>query len=99
MLVFPSFYEGFGLPPLEAMSVGCPVITSNVSSLPEVCGDAALYVDPTSVWDIRDKMISLLGDPTLREKLSSKGRDRAKQFSMSHFIDDLYSIYSRVAGG
>jgi glycosyltransferase involved in cell wall biosynthesis len=99
MLVFPSFYEGFGLPPLEAMAAGCPVITSNISSLPEICGNAALYVDPTSVFDIRDKMTMLLEDPALREKLSSDGRERAKQFSMAQFINDLHTVYSTVAGG
>ncbi|KXG78349.1 N-acetylgalactosamine-N,N'-diacetylbacillosaminyl-diphospho-undecaprenol 4-alpha-N-acetylgalactosaminyltransferase [Fervidicola ferrireducens] len=94
--VFPSLYEGFGLPPLEAMSVGCPVITSNVSSLPEVCGDAALYVDPYNVSDIREKLEKILSDRDLREKMVSKGRERAKLFSMENYIEKLYKAYSSV---
>jgi len=95
-LVFPSLYEGFGLPPLEAMALGCPVITSKVSSLPEVCGDAALYVDPYNVGDIRDKIETLLNNPKLQEELSKAGRERAKLFSMENYMKRLYEAYAKV---
>ncbi len=94
--VFPSLYEGFGLPPLEAMSVGCPVITSGVSSLPEVCGDASLYVDPYNVNDIREKLEKILSDRVLRERMVSKGKERAKLFSMENYIKRLYKAYSTI---
>jgi glycosyltransferase involved in cell wall biosynthesis len=95
---FPSFYEGFGLPPLEAMSFGCPVIASQVSSIPEVCGEAALYVDPADVQDIRAKMQLLLSDSALREKLSLAGLERAKQFSMSNYLPQVSAVYQKVVG-
>lgn len=98
LFVFPSFYEGFGLPPLEAMSFGCPVITSQVSSLPEVCGEAALYVDPADIQDIRAKMQQLLSDPALRQKLSVAGLERAKQFSLSNYVPQLLAAYQKVVG-
>ncbi|MCF6290140.1 MAG: glycosyltransferase [Desulfobacterales bacterium] len=93
--VFPSLYEGFGLPPLEAMAHGCPVITSNVSSLPEVCGAAALYVDPYNVSDIAEKIQCMYDDPGLRQRLSEQGRERARFFSMENYrkrLSDAYSI-------
>lgn len=79
--VYPSLYEGFGLPPLEAMACGCPVIVSNAASLPEVCGDAAIYCDPYSVEDIANKIEQLLADNNLQEEMRLKGIERAKQFS------------------
>lgn len=81
LFVFPSFYEGFGLPPLEAMASGVPVISSKTTSLPEVCGDAALYVDPYDENDIADKMRSMLSDPALRSRYRQKGLDHVKQFT------------------
>lgn len=80
-LVFPSLYEGFGLPPLEAMAIGTPVIASRAAAIPEVCGDAALYVDPLSVQDIADAMRRVAGDRALRDELTRKGAARAKLFS------------------
>jgi glycosyltransferase involved in cell wall biosynthesis len=80
-LVLPSLYEGFGLPPLEAMACGCPVIVSNVASLPEVCGDAALYCDPHSPSDIADKIWRLISDAGLRETLRRRGLQRARRFT------------------
>ena len=79
--VFPSFYEGFGLPPLEAMACGCPVIVSNAASLPEVCGDAALYCDPHSPEDIAAKISQLIHDPALQDDLRGKGLERAALYS------------------
>jgi glycosyltransferase involved in cell wall biosynthesis len=78
---YPSLYEGFGLPVLEAMHAGAPTITSNVSSLPEVAGDAAVYVDPLDEDAIRDRLEQLLTSPTEREELSERGRRRARDFS------------------
>jgi len=80
LLVFPSFYEGFGLPPLEGMAHGVPVIVSHVSSLPEVCADAALYVDPYDITSIAQAMYRMLTDAHLRQLLIVKGVERAQQF-------------------
>ncbi len=95
-LVFPSLYEGFGLPPLEAMNFGCPVITSNVASLPEICGDAALYVNPYDVDDIRKKIEELINYPQIRAKLSEAGRERVKLFSMDNYVNKLYKAYQKI---
>jgi glycosyltransferase involved in cell wall biosynthesis len=76
-LVFPSLYEGFGLPPVEAMSCGCPVIASDAAAIPEVCGDAALYVKPNDVQALAVSMGRLLRDDALRVELSARGRRRA----------------------
>jgi len=80
-LVFPSLYEGFGLPPLEAMACGVPVLTSNVCSLPEVVGDAAVLVNPFDVEDIADGIRRVIEDGSLRDGLRGKGLERARQFS------------------
>lgn len=95
-LVFPSLYEGFGLPPVEAMNFGCPVITSNVSSLPEICGDAALYVDPYDVKDIKQTLETLLGDSELRDRLVRAGKRTATQFSMEHYTQRLHQAYLKA---
>jgi glycosyltransferase involved in cell wall biosynthesis len=94
--VFPSLYEGFGLPPIEAMSVGCPVIVSNAASLPEVCGDAALYVDPYSPEDIAEKIKLLLSDDKLREELRRKGLERAKMFSWEKCAKEMLKVIEEV---
>src|SRR5262249_19527897 len=80
-LVFPSFEEAFGLPILEAMSCGLPVITSNVTGMPEVAGDAALLVDPRNIEEIAAAMQRVLDDGRLRQELIAKGKDRAGQFT------------------
>lgn len=95
-LVFPSLYEGFGLPPLEAMNFGCPVITSNVSCLPEICGNAALYVDPYSVRDIKTKLETLLSDPELRQRLVEAGKLNAQAFSMDNYVKRLHQAYIKA---
>ena len=82
-LVFPSLYEGFGLPLLEGMACGTPVLTANVTAMPEIAGDAALLVDPTSVGQIADAMKQIVGDTSLRRQLREKGLKRAAQFSWS----------------
>jgi|UPI00068BEAE1 glycosyltransferase involved in cell wall biosynthesis len=79
--VFPSLYEGFGLPPLEAMSLGCPVVASNAASIPEVCGDAALYFDPTSVADMATAITRVVDDADLRADLRRRGTLRFATFT------------------
>lgn len=81
LLVLPSLYEGFGLPPLEAMACGCPVVVSNVASLPEICAEAAYYVDPYSVKDIADGIYRVLTDDIIRRNLILRGLKRATLFS------------------
>jgi glycosyltransferase involved in cell wall biosynthesis len=93
VFVYPSLYEGFGIPILEAFSSGCPVIASNVTSIPEVGGDAALYFDPRSEDQIANSLQSVLNDPILRETLKEKGRVRAKQFSWSEAARKTLAVY------
>jgi glycosyltransferase involved in cell wall biosynthesis len=81
LFIYPSFYEGFGLPIVEAMACGTPVITSNVSSLPEVGGDAVVYVDPNDIEDIKEKIIIVLNDEDLQKQMIQKGLKRAKEFT------------------
>lgn len=95
-LVFPSLYEGFGLPPLEAMSFDCPVITSNVSSLPEVCGDAAIYVDPYDSNDIRAGIEKLINSPQVRSQLIDSGKERVKFFGMENYVKKLHQAYTKI---
>lgn len=81
IFVFPSFYEGFGIPPIEAMSVGCPVITSNVASLPEVCGEAARFVDPSDERALTVALDDLLSDSDSRAELRERGRVQAARYN------------------
>jgi glycosyltransferase involved in cell wall biosynthesis len=94
--IFPSLYEGFGMPVLEAMACGAPVITSNLSSLPEVAGDAALLVDPTSLDEMAAAMVKLIDDPALREELKSRGLRRATQFSWEAAAAKTLEVYRQV---
>jgi len=96
VFVFPSLYEGFGLPPLEAMASGTPVVTSNVSSLPEVAGDAAVLVDPYSAEAIADGMYRVLTDNDLRSELRRRGPQRASQFSWEASVRRVREIYGQV---
>jgi glycosyltransferase involved in cell wall biosynthesis len=96
VFVFPSLYEGFGLPPLEAMASGTPVITSNVSSLPEVVGDAALLIDPYSPEAIADAMRRVLADDALRDDLRTRGLIRAREFSWDRSVARVREIYGEV---
>src|SRR5438477_1021116 len=97
VFVFPSLYEGFGLPPLEAMASGTPVVTSNVSSLPEVAGDAAVLVDPYDPRAIADGIHGVLTDEDLRRSLRQKGLARAQQFSWEKSVRRVREIYGEVA--
>jgi glycosyltransferase involved in cell wall biosynthesis len=98
VFVFPSLYEGFGLPPLEAMAAGTPVITSNVSSLPEVVGEAAILIDPYDLDAIADAMRRVLTDEALRLDLRTRGLARVKEFSWDRSISRVREIYGEVLG-
>ena len=98
-LVYPSLYEGFGLPVLEAMAAGCPVITSNRSSLPEVGGDAVIYVDPEKVASIAEAMRQIVDDAELRTALASKGLKRAAEFSWRRCADQTVEVYQCALEG
>lgn len=97
LLALPSFYEGFGLPPLEAMACGCPSAVSNIASLPEICRDAALYFDPYDTNDIAEKIHSALTDTALRDRLVARGRERVKQFSWERTAEAFVRLLDRVA--
>ena len=96
LFVFPSLYEGFGLPPVEAMASGTPVVTSNVSSLPEVTGDAAVLVDPYDVESIIDGMRRVLTDPALAAEMRRKGVLRAREFSWERSVARTHQVYQQV---
>ena len=93
---YPALYEGFGLPVLEAMARGVPVITSNTSSLPEVAGAAALGVDPESVREIASAIEAIATDPALAEKLSARARARAERFSWDETARLTLQVYEKV---
>ncbi len=93
-LVFPSLFEGFGLPVMEAMSVGLPVITSNISSLPEIAGGAAYLVDPYNVGEIAAAIHRLSNDDALCASLSEKSKERAKYFSSEAYAKRLEGVYA-----
>jgi glycosyltransferase involved in cell wall biosynthesis len=96
VFVFPSLYEGFGLPPLEAMASGTPVVTSNQSSLPEVTGDAAVLVDPYDVGSIVGGIRRVLSDPDFAAALRRRGPERAREFSWARSVDSTRTVYEQV---
>jgi glycosyltransferase involved in cell wall biosynthesis len=98
LFAFPSRYEGFGLPPLEAMSFGAPCIVADAASLPEVVGEAALRVVPGDAHVLADAIESLLSDPQLREELREAGYRRAEQFSWSLTAEETVAVYREVIG-
>jgi len=89
-LVFPSEYEGFGLPPLEAMACGTPVITTRLTSIPEVCGDASLYINPKEISDISNAMISIASSESLRQSFTEKSIERSKLFGWEKCAKEYY---------
>jgi len=99
LFVFPSRYEGFGLPVLEAMACGCPTISSNASSLPEVAGDAALLVDPSDVEGFTKEVQRVLSDQDLARDLRAKGPVRAAQFSWDRTAREMIAMYEKVVRG
>jgi glycosyltransferase involved in cell wall biosynthesis len=96
IFVFPSLYEGFGLPPLEAMAHGTPVVTSNTTSLPEVVGNAAVMVNPENVFEIMRALHRVLLDQALREKLKLRGYDQVKKFSWDESARRILAIYEDI---
>ena len=96
---YPSFYEGFGLPPLEAMACGVPAVVSNRSSLPEVAGDAALQVDPDDPDDLARALRRLLSEPGLARELGERGVERAAGFTWIRAAEQMEEIFLRAAGG
>jgi glycosyltransferase involved in cell wall biosynthesis len=97
--VFPSLYEGFGLPPLEAMAHGTPVLASNTSSLPEVVGNAAMLVNPENVFEIMHALHRVLVDQPLREKMKQRGYEQVKKFSWEIAARQILAIYKEIASG
>jgi len=96
LFVFPSLYEGFGLPLLEAMACGCPVVCSNTSSLPEIAGDAAILVDPTSIEQLADGIYKVLVDDNLQNDLIKKGLERASCFSWERAAKETLEVFEEV---
>lgn len=99
VFVFPSIYEGFGMPVLEAMASGTPVVTSNTTSLPEVAGDAALLVNPESPEDLGTALLRVLRDEPLRQALRAKGLERVKQFTWERTARQTFAVYREVCEG
>ncbi|MBV9479469.1 MAG: glycosyltransferase family 4 protein [Acidobacteria bacterium] len=99
VFVFPSLYEGFGLPPLEAMAHGTPVVTSNTSSLPEVVGTAAVLVNPENVFEIMRALHRVLTDQELREKMKQRSSEQSKRFSWDSSARRIFQVYEEVVGG
>ena len=97
-LVFPSLYEGFGIPPLEAMSLSCPSVVSNTTSLPEVCGEAVLYCDPYDIDDIYEKVKLLLDDDEKRIELIKKGKEQLKKYTWSGSAKKFHEIINKFRG-
>lgn len=95
IFIYPSLYEGFGLPPLEAMACGAPVIVSDAASLPEVCGGAALYVDPTDAADIKGKISTFANDEKLREEFSRKSKAQAARFSWDESARGHFEVFEK----
>jgi glycosyltransferase involved in cell wall biosynthesis len=96
IFVYPSFYEGFGMPPLEAMSFDCPVACSKVSSMPEVVGNAGAYFDPDDIDDMRTAIEMIVSDEALRTRLIAAGRERIKEFSWDKCASETLNVYKKV---
>jgi glycosyltransferase involved in cell wall biosynthesis len=95
-LVYPSLYEGFGLPPLEAMSLGCPVIASSASSIPEIVGDAGILVDPTSSDAMAQAIDAMVFDEAVRSEYRRRGIERATLFSWERCARETVEVYNKA---
>jgi len=98
LLAYPSLYEGFGLPPLEAMACGCPVVTSNISGLPEVVGNAGIIIDPYDIDSLAQAMKQVLTDNKKREEMVAKGLIQARKFSWERAAQETLKVYKKVTG-
>jgi glycosyltransferase involved in cell wall biosynthesis len=94
--VYTSYYEGFGFPPLEAMECGCPVVTGPGGSIKEVLGDSAIYFNPSSGEDLLDKIYSVINNKKLREDMTLKGKNRAKQFTWEKSVIEHFKYYNEI---
>ena len=94
--VFPSLFEGFGFPVLEAYAAGCPIVLSNTSSLPEIAGEGGMYFDPTDIEDISSKIIKVIEDPQLRDDMTKRGREIAKNFTWQRTAAQTAEIYRKL---
>lgn len=97
LFVFPSLYEGFGLPPLEAMAMGTPVVASRATSIPEVCGDAAVYFDPKDIYDMIQSVESVLKDEEIRKKLIENGNKRIQNFHWENMARETLHVYRTIS--
>ncbi|MDD5284666.1 MAG: glycosyltransferase family 1 protein [Desulfuromonadaceae bacterium] len=98
LMVFPSLYEGFGIPLVEAMACSCPVVCSNVTSIPEVVGNAAVTFDPVFAEDMAERIWALWSDDSLQQELKTKGLDRARQFSWENMARQTVNVYEKALG-
>ncbi len=98
LFVFPSFFEGYGLPPLEAMACGCPTVVSTAACLPEVCGDAAYFVNPLDIEEMAHGLYRVSTDTDLRKTLIQRGLDRARSFTMDRFGGEHVKLLEDVIG-
>jgi len=98
LFVYPSLYEGFGMPLLEAMASGVPIVASGTSSIPEVVGDAGILVDPLSISEMSQAILKLLNDNSLRSSFREKGIQRAKQFTWERAARETLRIYQEIIG-
>lgn len=98
VFVYPSLYEGFGLPPLEAMKCGTPVIVSNVSSLPEVVGDAGIKINPRHEEDLTEALKRILEDAKLSQELSVRGLEHSRMFSWVSCAQTTRAVYEKITG-
>jgi glycosyltransferase involved in cell wall biosynthesis len=98
VFIYPSVYEGFGLPVLEAMACGTPVITSNVSSMPEIIGDAGVLVTPNDSQALARSLLELINDPMERQRLSIRGLERAAAFTWKRTAEKTIAVYRHILG-
>jgi glycosyltransferase involved in cell wall biosynthesis len=96
VFVYPSHYEGFGMPVLEAMTLGAPVVTTNVSSLPEIAGNAAILVEPNEIKELGEAILKVIGDRTLRQNLIQKGKEQAKLYSWENTVQETLKAYRSI---